>query len=83
MLLATVEKIKLSKYDIIIFTAMVDVDRLSSVERATHFRALVTRCYQPALADTDSPVFRQEVVDYLHGVAARENIRDIDVQALC
>ena len=82
LLLATVEKVKLSRFDCIIFTAMKDVERLTT-ERATHFRALVTRCYRPEFADTDSPVFRQDVIEFISGVAALEGIKAIDAEEIC
>jgi len=82
LLLATVEKIKLSRYDCVIFTAMIDVERLSN-ERATHFRALVTRCYRPEFSDTDNPVFRQDVIEFINGVAALEGIKAIDAEEIC
>jgi len=82
LLLATTEKIKLSRFDCIIFTAMKDVQKLPS-ERATHFRALVTRCYQPEFAETDNPVFRQDVVEFINGVAALEGIKAIDAEEIC
>jgi replication-associated recombination protein RarA len=82
MLLSLVEKINESKYDMVVFTALVDVleNKNDSMNR---WRALVGRCNQVKLADTDSPVFRQEVVEYLEGVAANEGIRGVDVQGLC
>ena len=82
LLLATVEQIKLSRYDCVIFTAMKDVERLPK-ERATHFRALVTRCYRPEFAETDHPVFRQDVVEFINGVAALEGIKAVDAEELC
>ena len=82
LLLATVEKIKLSRFDCVIFTAMKDVGKLPS-ERATHFRALVTRCYQPEFAETDNPVFRQDVVEFINGVAALEGIKAVDAEEIC
>ena len=49
------------------------------------WRALVGRCnlIELADADTDSPVFRQEVVEYLEGVAAGEGVYGVDMQTLC
>ena len=41
------------------------------------------RCNQVDLADTDSPVFRQEVAEYLEGIAATEGVHGIDIQSLC
>ena len=82
LLLALVEKIHTSKYDMVVFTAMVDVLELKN-DPMNRWRALVTRCQRPNLADTDSPVFRQEVVDYVSGIAAQEGIRAVDVEELC
>jgi len=82
LLLATVEKVKLSKFDTIIFTSMVDVTELDK-ERTAHFRALATRCYQPELADVESPVFQSDVVDFVAGIAAQERIIATDIELLC
>jgi len=82
LLLATLEKIKLSKFDCIIFTAMKDVEKLSN-ERATHFRALVTRCYRPEFADTDDPDFQKAVVAFIEDVAFREGIKATDAREIC
>ena len=70
ILLALVEKVNASKYDMIVFTAMLDVLVLKN-DPMNRWRALVGRCNQVDLADTDSPVFRAEAVDYLEGVASR------------
>ena len=82
LLLATVEKVKLSKFDTIIFTSMIDVTELDK-ERAAHFRALATRCYQPELADIESPVFQSDVVEFVSGVAIQERIMATDIELLC
>jgi replication-associated recombination protein RarA len=82
LLLALVEKINESKHDMVVFTAMVDVLELKN-DPMNRWRALVGRCSPLDLADTDSPVFRQEVVEYLEGVAALEGILGADVPALC
>ena len=78
LLLATVEKVKLSKFDTIIFTAMIDVE-----EKNCYFKALATRCYQPELSDTKSLTFRSEVVDFVSGIAALEGIKAVDIESLC
>ena len=82
LLLALVEKVNASKYDMVVFTAMVDVLELKN-DPMNRWRALTGRCSYIELADTDSPVFRQEVVEYLEGVAAKEGIFGVDIQMLC
>jgi len=82
LLLSLVEKVNKSKHDMIVFTAMVDVLELKN-DPMNRWRALTGRCNQVNLADTDSPVFRQEVVEYLEGVAASEGIHGADIQSLC
>ena len=82
ILLALVEKVNASKTDMIVFTAMVDVLELKN-DPMNRWRALVGRCNQVDLADTDSPAFQAEAVDYLEGIAASEGISGVDVAALC
>ena len=82
LLLSLVEKINESKYDMIVFTAMVDVLEMKN-DPMNRWRALTGRCNQVDLADTDSPVFRQEVIEYLEGIAAIEGLYGIDIQTLC
>lgn len=82
LLLALVEKVKASKYDMIVFTAMADVLELKN-DPMNRWRALVGRCCQPELAEIDSPIFRQEVVEFLEGVAAQEGIKAVDLEKLC
>ena len=82
LLLALVEKVNASKYDMIVFTAMVDVLELKN-DPMNRWRALIGRCSYIELADTDSPVFRQEVIEYLEGVAARERVFGVDIQTIC
>jgi hypothetical protein len=82
LLLALVEKVNASKYDMIVFTAMVDVLELKN-DPMNRWRALIGRCSHIELAETDSPVFRQEVVEYLKGVAAKECVFGVDILTLC
>ena len=82
LLLSLVEKVNGSKYDMIVFTAMVDVLELKN-DPMNRWRALIGRCNHVEFADTDSPVFRQEVVEYLEGVAAMEGVHGVDLQTLC
>ena len=82
LLLSLVEKVNASKYDMIVFTAMVDVLELKH-DPMNRWRALTGRCSRVDLAETDSPVFRQEVVEYLEGIAASEGIFGADVQSIC
>lgn len=67
LLLDTVEKIKASQFDMIIFTAMESHENI--VGSGKHFRALVTRCYVPEIQDEYSPEYRQEVLAYLEQVS--------------
>lgn len=81
MLLDVVEKIKVSKYDMVIFTAMIDTAELK--KRSEHLRALITRCYAPHLAGYDNPEYRTALVDYVQTVADREDIAIFDAQEVC
>ncbi len=81
MLLDTLERVKLSKYDTIIFTAMVGTADL--VTKNPQFRALIGRCYKPEMADTDDENFRTAVVEHVGGVAVDEGIDAGDVRELC
>ena len=82
LLLALVERINESKHDMIVFTAMADVLELKN-DPMNRWRALVGRCNLIEFAETDSPVFRQEVAEYLEGVAASEGVLGVDIQTLC
>jgi hypothetical protein len=82
LLLALVEKVNASKYDMVVFTAMVDVLELKN-DPMNRWRALIGRCNHVELADTTNPVFRQDVVEYLEGVAASEGILGVDIRTLC
>lgn len=82
LLLALVEKINRSAHDMIIFTAMVDVLEIKN-DPMNRWRALQGRCSVIELADSSSPLFRQDVVEYLEGVAAQEGIRGADIIGFC
>jgi hypothetical protein len=72
LLLDTVEKIKLSQFDMIIFTAMESQENIVGIGKL--FRALITRCYVPEILDEYSPDYRQAVLDYLEQVSRTQRL---------
>lgn len=80
LLLDALEQVKVSKYDMIIFTAMESHERI--VGNGIHHHALVTRCYVPEIMDEYSPEYRRDVLAYLERIGKTQHLDGPDVKRI-
>jgi len=80
LLLDAVEQIKVSKYDMIIFTAIEHPNKAGG--NGTHYHALLTRCYVPEIQDEYSTEYRQDVLAYLERVSTTHHLTSPNVKRI-
>ncbi len=80
LLLDALEQVKVSKHDMIIFTAMESHDRLLAADK--HFHAMVTRCYVPDIQDEYSSEYRNDVLAYLETVSRNHQLTGLDLHRI-